>query len=119
MDDLPSTGQNVPRRLPIHIKSKLTGSVLLFLGYDVRRLDCRVLLRGVIAHLKELPKLRHSRIAVLQIDPKEEDALKEKELMDYMVDCCQELSFEIYKGSVCDFLRELRDRLKDGVGGSR
>jgi hypothetical protein len=102
-----------PRLLPLHFKRKLTEAMLLFLGYDVRRLDCRVLLRGLVAHLKDL---RRGRIAVLQIDPGEDDAPRVGELRAYMEGCCQELQIEVYWGSVRDFLRELKSRL-EGAGG--
>ena len=100
-----------PRYLPVHFKRRLTEGMLLFLGYDVRRLDCRVLLRGLVAHLRDL---RRGRIAVLQIDPgaSEEDAPRTGELRAYMEGCCQELQIKVYWGSVRDFLRELRDRLE-------
>ncbi|HEY2291891.1 MAG TPA: CHAT domain-containing protein [Thermoanaerobaculia bacterium] len=102
-----------PKLLPLHFKRKLTEAMLLFLGYDVRRLDCRVLLRGLIAHLKDL---RRGRIAVLQIDPSEDDAPRTEELRAYMEGCCQELQIEVYWGSVRDFLRELKNRLGDAGG---
>lgn len=102
-----------PRYLPVHFKRRLTEAMLLFLGYDVRRLDCRVLLRGLVAHLKDL---RRGRVAVLQIDPGEDDAPRAGELRAYMQGCCDDLQIKVYWGSVRDFLRELRDRLEGTRG---
>jgi hypothetical protein len=102
------------KRLPGALKSKLTEAMLLLLGYDVRRLDCRVLLRGVVAHLKNL---RRGRIAVLQIDPGQDDSPRTEELRRYMEECCNDVQIEVYWGSVRDFLRELRGHLEgDGAG---
>jgi hypothetical protein len=104
-----------PQRLPAQLKKRLTQSMLLFLGYDVRRLDCRVLLRGVVAHLK---RSQSDRIALLQIDRDEEDAPSGKELKRYMEGCwCKEVQFEVYWGSVSDFLRELRERHEESLRG--
>jgi hypothetical protein len=91
------------------LKERLTEDMLLFLGYDVRRLDCRVLLRGIIAHLKPP---RRSRIAVLQIDPEEDDAPRAEELRTYMEGCCNDLKIKVYWGSARDFLCELRRQMK-------
>lgn len=103
-----------PQRLPQLLRAKLTESVLLFLGYDVRRLDCRVLLRGMVAPLKDLQR---SRIAVLQVDPDEEDAPRTEELKRYIEGCCSGLQIEVYWGSVRGFLKELRERWKARDGG--
>lgn len=103
-----------PRYLPVHFKRRLTEAMLLFLGYDVRRLDARVLLRGLVAHLKDL---RRGRVAVLQVDPGQEDAPRAGELRAYMEGCCEDLQIKVYWGSVRDFLRELRDRLEGTRAG--
>lgn len=102
-----------PDRIPGQLKSRLTEAMLLFLGYDVRRLDCQVLLRGIVAHLKNL---KRGRIAVLQVDPGEDDLPRASELRAYMEGCCKELQIEVYWGSVRGFLSELRDRLKEPAG---
>lgn len=103
-----------PNRLPQLLQGKLTESVLLFLGYDIRRLDCRVLLRGMIAPLRDL---KRTRIAVLQVDPDEEDAPRTEELKRYIEGCCRGLQILVYWGSVRTFLKELRERWKARDGG--
>jgi len=104
----------VPQRLPDPLKSKLTTAMLLFLGYDLRRLDCRLLLRGVVAHLKDL---RRDRIALLQVDPEENDPPRVGELKKYMEGCCKDAQIDVFWGSVRDFLRELRDRYTERSHG--
>lgn len=96
-----------PGLLPVHLQSSLTKSMLLFLGYDPRRLDSRVLLRGLLAHRKDL---RRERYAVLQIDPKEGDAMHAGELRSFLESSCQQLLIRVYWGTVDAFLGELRDR---------
>lgn len=115
LDFLHAVAAEGGKRLPGALKSKLTEAMLLLLGYDVRRLDCRVLLRGVVAHLKNL---RRGRIAVLQIDPGQDDSPRTEELRTYMEECCSDVQVEVYWGSVRDFLRELRSRLEEAGGGA-
>lgn len=91
--------------LPEAVNRKLAESTLLFLGYDVRRLDCRVLLRGLIDQLKTTTR---DRIAVLQVDPEAEE--HGEELAAYMAKCCKKLLINVYSGSVQDFLVTLRER---------
>jgi hypothetical protein len=100
-----------PERLPIELRQKLTQSMLLFLGYDVRRLDCRVLLRGVVASLRQLYQER-DRIAILQIDP-ETDPPHAQELKVYVQGCCQGLDIKVYEGKSRDFLKSLRSRWEE------
>jgi hypothetical protein len=95
-------------RLPTRLRQKLTQSMLLFLGYDVRRLDCRVLLRGVIASLRRLYAER-DRIALLQIDP-EIDPQRAQELKVYVQECCRELEIKVFVGKSREFLKALRDK---------
>jgi CHAT domain/SIR2-like domain len=97
------------RRLPNSLRSKLTESMLLFLGYDVHRLDCRVLLRGVVAELKAT---RRGRIAVLQVDPGERTPTQLRELQSYLEGCCRPLDIEVHWGTTRDYLRQLRDGLE-------
>jgi hypothetical protein len=115
LDFLHAVAAEGGKRLPGALKSKLTEAMLLLLGFDVRRLDCRVLLRGVVAHLKNL---RRGRIAVLQIDPGEDDSPHVEELRTYMEECCNDLKIEVYWGSVRDFLRELRRQMEAAGGGA-
>lgn len=94
------------QRIPTLLSAKLTKSMLLFLGYDIRRLDCRVLLRGIISELRDLGG---GRYAVLQVDP-DENAPRAEELRFYIEECFRGVKTEVYWGSVPSFLGELRDR---------
>jgi len=90
--------------LPKDLQRRVADSMLLFLGYDPRRLDCRVLLRGLVNPLKEAPR---GRIAVLQVDP--EAGQRGAELAAYMAGCCEKLLIKVYTGTVQNFLTALRD----------
>ncbi len=90
--------------LPKDLQRRVADSMLLFLGYDPRRLDCRVLLRGLVNPLKEAPR---GRIAVLQVDP--EAGQRGAELASYMAGCCEKLLIKVYTGTVQSFLTALRD----------
>lgn len=99
-------------RLPYTLRQKLTQSMLLFLGYDVRRLDCRLLLRGVIASLRDPIFQARDRIAILQIDP-ETDPPRAQELKVYVQGCCRGLDIKVYEGKSREFLKALRERWKE------
>lgn len=103
-----------PERLPRLLRSELTKSTLLFLGYDIRRLDCRVLLRGIVADLR---KFGGGRYAVLQVDP-EENAPRAEELRAYIEECFSRgANIEVYWGTVRSFLSRLRNQWKERNAG--
>lgn len=98
-------------RIPAHIRATLTESLLLFLGYDVRDLDFRVLIKGVVEQLK---KTSHTRIAVLQIEPGKnmQQKLHElKHLQKYLDSDCIKLKIVPCWLSVREFLVELRKKM--------
>jgi hypothetical protein len=99
------------RRLPVTLRSKLTESMLLFLGYDVHRLDCRVLLRGLVAELKGTGR---GRIAVLQVDPGERTPTQLAELQSYLEGCCRPLEIKVHWATTREYLCQLRDALEGG-----
>lgn len=102
-----------PWRLPLHIRSKLTESVLLFLGYNVRDLDFRILVKGVIEQLKKGVGL--NRVIVLQIEPGEDlqQTLNDiQHLQNYLNDDCNNLEVIPCWLSLREFLVELLSRYK-------
>jgi hypothetical protein len=100
------------RRLPLSLRSKLTESMLVFLGYDVHNLDSRVLLRGLVAELKGT---RRGRIAVLQVDPGERTPTQLEELKTYLAGCCHPLDIDVHWGTAREYLCRLRDGLEGKV----
>jgi hypothetical protein len=89
--------------------------MLLFLGYKLSNLDCRVMLRSLFTQMEQTrgPK----PIAVIQIPPEEAQEQLLDELREYMKRCCaEELQFQVFEGSVRDFLKELRKRWEADYG---
>jgi len=93
--------------IPEKLRAALSESMLLFLGYQVRDLDCRLLFRGLLGRLRSL---RRGRIAVLQLEGDQEDSERTAELRNFIRRCCEKQEIKVYWGSVRDFLTELRDR---------
>jgi hypothetical protein len=111
-DHLDFLGQMVKDiyQLPPTLLRDLNRSMLLFLGYDVSTLDCRVLFRGLIT---QLARGNTGRIAVLQIHSRPHDREKEKELRLFLDRYCQGLNIYVAWNSVGDFLGELHKRWVD------
>ena len=111
--------QVIPQQvIPQQIRSTLTRSMLLFLGYSLSDLDCRVLFRGLVAQLRDMRPMRQkdrkwSRIAVLQLDPEERHTSREDELRHFIERCCSDLEIEVIWRSVREFLIELRCRWEE------
>ncbi|MCL4704852.1 CHAT domain-containing protein [bacterium] len=101
--------------IPRQIHADIANSMLLFLGYTLGKLDCRVLYRGIVAHLKPSA---YGRIAVLQIDPDQNDAPRRKELIQFVEKYCRQagLNIEVYWGTVRSFLTELHNQWKKEYG---
>ncbi|MEN3333321.1 MAG: hypothetical protein V7641_2686 [Blastocatellia bacterium] len=100
-------------RIPQFLKSTMTEAMLLFLGFNIRDLNFRVLFKGLIAPLRDDTL---GRVAVLQIEPDEnysEHVEKVKELRSFMAKDCSNLDIAPYWGTVGEFLAELRKK-KDG-----
>ncbi|MCP4664116.1 MAG: CHAT domain-containing protein [bacterium] len=102
-------------RIPLELQASLSESMLLFLGYEVRNLDCRVLFRGLVAQLRDM---RRGRRAVLQLQGDENDSERVAELKNFINRCCDDLHVKVYWGSVREFLTELRDRWRAEHGGA-
>ena len=98
-----------PWRLPVTLMSTLTESLLLFLGFNVRDLDFRILFKALISHLK----VASGRVAILQIQP--EQSYKEREfdlklVRNFLENDSTEFKITIRWSSVRDFLLQLRDK---------
>lgn len=94
-------------RLPKVLHGSLTDSLLLFLGFNVRDLDFRILFKGLIGDLKEM---QLPRIAVLQVFPDDSTYEAEAVLTFLSQDCRDNLDVQIYPGSARNFLVELRNQ---------
>jgi hypothetical protein len=96
-------------RLPAELMRTLTESLLLFLGFNVRDLDFRILFKALISNLK----VDSGRIAILQIEP--EASFRERELelklvRNFLEKDSTEFEIKIRWSSVREFLLQLRDK---------
>lgn len=91
-------------KIPSALRGGLSEAMLVFLGYNVVDLDCRVLFRGLVTQLKEPQR---ERIAVLQLERDERDEERYSELKFFMTKYCENVRIHVYWGSVREFLTEL------------
>ncbi|MCP4655830.1 MAG: CHAT domain-containing protein [bacterium] len=92
-------------KIPSELRAGLSGSMLLFLGYNIHDLDCRVLFRGLVAQLGDPQR---ERLAVLQVEGDQGDEKKRAAVQLFMQKTCENLRIHVYWGSVREFLSELR-----------
>ena len=93
--------------IPPLIRGALTDSMLLFLGYDLGDLDCRVLFRGLLANLEGAIE---DRVAVLQLHEGEHTARGRRKLQAFIQKYCGNMRTQVYWGSVREFVTELSER---------
>lgn len=105
--------KDLDAKIPSGLRAKLSKSMLLFLGYNVNDLDCRVLFRGLISQLKEPER---ERLAVLQLDGAGADEKKKAEVRHFMEKSCENLRIHVYWGSAREFLSELRQQWRREYG---
>lgn len=95
-------------RIPGLLRSDMTTSTLLFLGYDVRDLDFRLLLKSVVAPLREI----QNRVIVVQIDPAQYRQKKQElqQLQQIIERDAQWLRLSVHWSNLRSFIGELWDR---------
>lgn len=98
-------------RIPELLRESLKDSTLVFLGYQVADLDCRVLFRGLVKQLG-LDRSSHN-FTVWQFP--ESDRAREHDVKKF-VEQCSTGPDTIYYGSARQFLTELRDRWRTTHG---
>lgn len=103
--------------LPSFASEALTARSVLFLGYRLRDLDLRVLLRGVIAplHTQKFPKSR-SQIAV-QFDPTASEEPGGEAARDFLEKYFGQNQIDVYWGSAPQFVADLVSRVEAGDNG--
>jgi hypothetical protein len=97
-------------RLPAKLRSTLTEATLLFLGFNLRDLDFRILFKGVISQIQP----RAGRVAVLQIQPDKSHEEKMEDLQfikSFLAEDSKYLQIDIRWLSVRNFLVQLRDKI--------
>ncbi len=99
-------------KIPSALRAGLSESMLLFLGYNINDLDCRVLFRGLVNQLKEPQR---DRVAVLQVEGARDNG-KRRDVERFMEKCCEYLQIHVYWGSVREFLTDLRQQWRSEYG---
>jgi len=100
-------------RFPRFLKEDLTKAMLVFLGYDFRELDFKVMFRTIVSQLRPLGGTGRDRIAVIQV--RNEDNLfeqkdRDKGLQRFMEREAGKLSLKVFDGTVREFLGEVKRR---------
>jgi hypothetical protein len=96
-------------RIPLAIQSTLVNSMLLFLGFNLRDLDWKILFRTLVAPLRNM---KRDRIAVLQLDPNEKTNVQQfEELRIFMERYSSNLKIRPYWSPLRDFLIELKTKI--------
>jgi hypothetical protein len=95
------------------LRSKLTSSSLLFLGFRMYDWDFRVLLRTLLA--QEGAKLRKRGLmhVAVQVDPDDDQITEPERAREYLRNYLSDLGdaeINVYWGSAQDFLKELKQR---------
>src|SRR5436853_7832109 len=94
-------------RIPLGLRTTLTESMLLFLGFNIRDLDFRIFFKGVVDQLKDI---RRERVAILQVPPdlSRKERLEEKrEIETFLAKDLSSLKIQVLWTSIEDFLNEL------------
>ncbi len=100
-------------KIPSALRAGLSESVLLFLGYNINDLDCRVLFRGLVARLGDPERERR---AVLQVEGDKGDEKERAAVQLFMEKTCRNLRLEVSWKTVREFLSELRQQWRREYG---
>jgi hypothetical protein len=107
------TGPRQRALLPVRIRSAITNSTLLFIGYRLADLNFRVILRGLLGSLEQ--STRRISIAV-QLRPEAETAEDLNRVQEKIQNYLERyfdwtLNLQVFWGPADEFGRELRQRL--------
>jgi hypothetical protein len=106
------TGPQQKVLLPLRIRTAITNTTLLFVGYRLADLNFRVILRGLLGSLEQSSR----RISItVQLKPEGPDGGKEEEIskvQDYLERYFDwTFNLQVYWGPARQFVRELREHL--------
>jgi len=100
-----SINENERPRIPHYVQRELGSCMLLFLGFNLRDLDFRILFRGLVERVESGDDVDPKRMAVIQLD----DATCPQEIRQFIASDAKKLDIEVFDGSVQDFLIAARD----------
>jgi SIR2-like domain len=102
--------------IPEEVRRALTDSALLFLGFQLRDWNFRVLFHSLIGQEVNPRLLDYAHVGV-QIDPEERRILEPEGARQYLEDYFKGAHVNIYWGSTEDFVKELLPRSLAGSAG--
>ncbi len=97
--------------LPASVSAALARTTLLFLGYDLRELDLKIILRGLLAHL-DATGWDRLRVAV-QIDAPGAGPADGDDVKHYLERYFGKIEVGVYWGSAQQFVTELHARRRE------
>jgi hypothetical protein len=100
--------------IPECIRSAMTNSVLLFLGFQIDDWDFRVLFRNLMSQEGGKKRRDYPHVAV-QIDPEAGRLIDPKRARQYLEKYFGDARIGIYWGGTEDFVRELQERRQGGT----
>jgi hypothetical protein len=102
--------------IPEEVRRALTDSTLLFLGFQLRDWNFRVLFHSLIGEELNPLLLEYAHVGV-QIDPEERQILSAEGARQYLEDYFKGARINIYWGSTEDFVKQLLPRSLGGSAG--
>jgi hypothetical protein len=102
--------ENERPRIPHYVQRELGSCMLLFLGFNLRDLDFRILFKGLVERVEGGDDVDPKRMAVVQLD----DATTTEEIRQFIRNDANKMNIEVFPGSVKDFLVDIRTQLNGG-----
>ncbi len=93
-------------QIPGVVRSALSNSALLFLGFQMDDWNFRVLFRSIMSQEGSRLRRKFAHVAV-QVDPEEDRTLEPERARRYLESYFQGADISVYWGSVEDFAKEL------------
>ena len=93
-------------RIPNHIWAALTNSTLMFVGFRLRDMGFRVILRGLVATRHRRRRVRHVGV---QLEPGGINEDNVEAARSYLQQYFQEAEINVFSGSMQQFMAELRE----------
>jgi hypothetical protein len=101
--------------LPTSVNEALASTTLLFLGYRLKDLDFKVIMRGLLPNL-DLERWDMLHVAV-QIEADEVDEDKNQEVINYFQKYFGKSRIDVYWGSARQFVADLHTRWQEYLNG--
>jgi hypothetical protein len=102
--------------IPKQIRGAFSGTSLVFLGYRLADWDFRVLFRTLVSYVKISLQRLHVSVQVVPEGDVASDA-EQQMLKDYLSRYFGDLKIQVFWGTCCEFIAELKNRWEEFVHG--